>query len=144
MTRVCRTFSFANLPVEPCVHVPLHAAATALRELNYTPIRNKPCRIMWSQRDPNNRKTGFGTIFVKNIPPSIDHKMLAETFSHVGSVSSARVAINESGGSRGYGYVTFESEKDAAAAVASMRNFEFEGFNVEVRPFVPKASRQRG
>eukprot|EP00834_Sanchytrium_tribonematis_P007331 NODE_648_length_5041_cov_0.519021.p7 type:complete len:114 gc:universal NODE_648_length_5041_cov_0.519021:3900-3559(-) len=28
--------------------------------LNYTPIKNKPCRIMWSQRDPSIRKSNEG------------------------------------------------------------------------------------
>lgn len=39
----------------------------ALDQLNYSLIKNKPCRIMFSQRDPALRKTGAGNIFLKNL-----------------------------------------------------------------------------
>ena len=39
----------------------------ALDQLNYSTIKNKPCRIMFSQRDPALRKQGTGNIFLKNL-----------------------------------------------------------------------------
>ena len=39
----------------------------ALEQLNYSLIKNKACRIMWSQRDPALRKTGSGNVFLKNL-----------------------------------------------------------------------------
>ena len=39
----------------------------ALEQLNYSLIKGKACRIMWSQRDPALRKTGAGNIFLKNL-----------------------------------------------------------------------------
>ena len=47
----------------------------ALEDLNYTIIKGRPCRIMWSQRDPALRKTGQGNIFIKNLDEQIDHKV---------------------------------------------------------------------
>ena len=47
----------------------------ALEHLNYSLIKGKPCRIMWSQRDPANRKTGQGNIFIKNLDETIDNKV---------------------------------------------------------------------
>lgn len=41
------------------------AAKTALDKLNYKVLNGQAIRIMWSQRDPNLRKTGMGNIFVK-------------------------------------------------------------------------------
>lgn len=41
------------------------AAERALDELNYTPLKGKPIRIMWSHRDPSFRKSGVGNIFIK-------------------------------------------------------------------------------
>lgn len=47
----------------------------ALEHLNYSLIKNRPCRIMWSQRDPALRKTGQGNIFIKNLDETIDNKV---------------------------------------------------------------------
>lgn len=40
-------------------------AARSLDVLNFTPINNKPIRIMYSHRDPSIRKSGTGNIFIK-------------------------------------------------------------------------------
>ena len=58
-----------------------HAADRALETLNYTQINGKPIRIMWSHRDPAQRKSGVGNLFIKNLEDSIDHKALHDTFS---------------------------------------------------------------
>lgn len=50
----------------------------ALEHLNYSLIKNRPCRIMWSQRDPALRKTGQGNIFIKNLDEKIDNKVRSE------------------------------------------------------------------
>eukprot|EP00438_Fugacium_kawagutii_P036245 Skav223684 [mRNA] locus=scaffold1907:20012:29203:+ [translate_table: standard] len=49
-------------------------AERALDTLNYSSIKGRSCRIMWSQRDPSLRKSGAGNIYVKNLDKNIDNK----------------------------------------------------------------------
>ena len=89
----------------------------ALEELNYTVIKGKPCRIMWSQRDPLLRKTGQGNVFIKNLDQAIDNKALHDTFAAFGNILSCKVAQDEFGNSKGYGFVHYETGEAATNAI---------------------------
>jgi polyadenylate-binding protein len=119
----------------------LEIAQNAMAAYNYTEIRGKKCRIMWSQRDPNSRRAGVGNVFVKNLPPTVDSKALADIFGVVKPVASAKVVTDEQGNSRCYGYVTFNSEADAKQAVDTIHGMPFLDQTLDVKPFVPKSQR---
>jgi len=104
---------------------------------------HRPCRIMWSQRDPSVRKTGLGNIFVKNLDPSLGFKDLYDYFSEYGSILSCKVALNENGQSKGYGFVHFENETAAKLAVEKVNGQKIGSKEVYVGPFIPKKLRSQ-
>jgi polyadenylate-binding protein len=116
-------------------------AERALDTLNYTAIKGVPCRIMWSHRDPTLRKSGAGNIFVKNLDKIVDNKALYDTFSIFGNILSCKVATDETGQSRGYGFVHYESEESAKNAIAKVNGMLIGQKKVYVGPFVRKQDR---
>jgi polyadenylate-binding protein len=116
-------------------------AERALDTMNFTSIAGRPCRIMWSQRDPSLRKSGVGNIFVKNLDKSIDHKALYDTFSMFGNILSCKVAMNPDGESLGYGFVHYETEEAALKAIEKVDGMVIAGENVLVTRWKPRSER---
>lgn len=114
----------------------------ALEELNYTVIKNRPCRIMWSQRDPLLRKTGQGNVFIKNLDTAIDNKALHDTFVAFGNILSCKVAQDEFGNSKGYGFVHYETGEAAANAIKHVNNMLLNEKKVYVGHHVARKDRE--
>ncbi|KAH0611910.1 uncharacterized protein H6S33_009962 [Morchella sextelata] len=113
----------------------------ALEELNYTLIKGRPCRIMWSQRDPALRKTGQGNVFIKNLDTAIDNKALHDTFAAFGNILSCKVAQDEFGNSRGYGFVHYETAEAANNAIKHVNGMLLNEKKVFVGHHIPKKDR---
>jgi polyadenylate-binding protein len=141
--RVCRDavtrrslgYSYVNFHQMP-------DAERALDTMNFSMIKGKPCRIMWSQRDPSLRRSGVGNIFVKNLHESIDNKQLYDTFSLFGNILSCKVVTDrETGLSKGYGYVHYETAEAANAAIEKLDGMLIDGQEVEVGAFMRRNDR---
>eukprot|EP01091_Cochliopodium_minus_P013622 TRINITY_DN442_c0_g1_i3.p1 TRINITY_DN442_c0_g1~~TRINITY_DN442_c0_g1_i3.p1 ORF type:complete len:557 (-),score=200.65 TRINITY_DN442_c0_g1_i3:89-1759(-) len=120
-------------------------AERALDTLNYTSIgEGKPCRIMWSQRDPSLRRSGQGNIYIKDLHPSIQSQDLYDNFSQFGTILSCKVETELDGRSKGFGYVHFENVEAAKKAIEGINGMEIEGKVVHVFEFQTKKQRLGG
>ncbi|NWT00372.1 EPAB protein, partial [Mionectes macconnelli] len=116
-------------------------AERALDTMNFEVIKGRPIRIMWSQRDPGLRKSGVGNIFIKNLDDSIDNKALYDTFSAFGNILSCKVVSDENG-SRGYGFVHFETQEAATRAIETMNGMLLNDRKVFVGHFKSRKERE--
>ncbi|GAA6000538.1 uncharacterized protein JCM10292_000472, partial [Rhodotorula paludigena] len=114
----------------------------ALEQLNYSSIKGRPCRIMWSQRDPSLRKNGAGNIFIKNLDENIDNKALHDTFAAFGNILSCKVAVDQQGNSLGYGFVHYDTAEAAKAAIEGVNGMLLNDKVVFVGIHIPKRERQ--
>lgn len=115
-------------------------AERALDTMNFDTIKGRPIRIMWSQRDPSLRKSGVGNVFIKNLDKSIDNKALYDTFSAFGNILSCKIVSDEQG-SRGYGFVHFETEEAARNAIEKVNGMLLNGKKVFVGRFMNRRER---
>ncbi|EMP28727.1 Embryonic polyadenylate-binding protein [Chelonia mydas] len=116
-------------------------AERALDTMNFEVIKGRPIRIMWSQRDPGLRKSGVGNVFIKNLDDSIDNKALYDTFSAFGNILSCKVVCDENG-SRGYGFVHFETHEAANRAIDTMNGMLLNDRKVFVGHFKSRRERE--
>lgn len=119
------------------------AAERALDTMNFDLLKGRPIRIMWSQRDPSLRKSGVGNVFIKNLDKSIDNKAMYDTFSAFGNILSCKVAQDENGVSKGYGFVHFETEESAQTSIEKVNGMLLNAKKVFVGRFIPRKEREK-
>ena len=141
--RVCRDVSGRSLGYAYVNFFKPEDAERALDDLNSCLINGKPCRLMWSQRDPSLRKSGVGNIFIKGLEKSIDSQALYDTFSCLGKVLSCKVVCDANNQSKGFGYVHFESEDAASNAINRLNGKLLNGKKVFTGKFIPQTQRQK-
>lgn len=87
-------------------------------------------------------KAKYTNVYVKNLDASVDDNGLNELFAQFGPVTSAVVAKDEEGKSKGFGFVNFEKFEDAHKAVAGLHDKEHKGKTLFVSRAQKKAERE--
>merc|ERR1719230_2071624 len=118
-------------------------AERALDLMNFEVLKDRPMRIMWSQRDPSLRRSGVGNVFIKNLDKSIDNKQMYDTFSSFGNILSCKVAQDAEGNSKGYGFVHFETDEACQFAIQETNGMLLFDKKVFVGRFVPRKEREK-
>ena len=82
-------------------------------------------------------------LFVGSLPWAIDDQGLEELFSSFGTVSSAKVIIDrESNRSKGFGFVEFEDDNAAQAAIKQLNGTDVQGRSIVVNEARPQVDRR--
>uniref|UniRef100_A0A7N8YM55 Poly A binding protein, cytoplasmic 1 b n=1 Tax=Mastacembelus armatus TaxID=205130 RepID=A0A7N8YM55_9TELE len=88
------------------------------------------------------RAKEFTNVYIKNFGDDMDDEKLKELFSKYGNAMSIRVMTDDSGKSRGFGFVSFERHEDAQKAVDEMNGKELNGKLIYVGRAQKKMERQ--
>ncbi len=81
-------------------------------------------------------------LFVGSLPWAVDDAQLEELFKQFGTITSAKVIIDrDSNRSRGYGFVEFEDDDAAKAAIDKLNNSEINGRTIVVNEARPQEAR---
>jgi RNA recognition motif-containing protein len=83
-------------------------------------------------------------LYVGNLPFSSTEDSLRDLFGQVGSVTDVMIALDrQTGRSRGFGFVTFSADSEAAAAVEKFHGTDLEGRTIQVNEARPREERPR-
>ena len=82
-------------------------------------------------------------LYVGNLPYSITDDQLQEAFSEWGA-TGATVPVDESGRSKGFGFVEIGDDQQAQSAIDSMNGAQLGGRSLTVNEARPREDRGRG
>lgn len=95
-------------------------AEYAVRILNFVKLYNKPLRCNKASRDKQTFEVG-ANLFIGNLDPEVDEKLLHDTFASFGNIISAKVVRDtDSNEGKTYAFVSYDSFEASDAALAAM------------------------
>jgi RNA-binding protein FUS len=72
-------------------------------------------------------------LFVRQLSFRTSVEGLRQAFTKYGELAEVKIPMGDNGRSKGFGFVTFRNEQDAAAAVREMNGYNLDGFNIIVQ-----------
>jgi len=107
---------------------------------NFIRFHKASSSIKMSDVDPSSQ------IFIGNLPFTADEDFLSNAISQMYSTPFTNIKIvkdRTTGKSRGFGYVSFNSKEEAAAAVEALSSFEIDSRAIKVDLVTPRAEGER-
>jgi polyadenylate-binding protein len=87
------------------------------------------------------RRSNVGNIFIKNLDKNIDNKALYDTFATFGNILSCKVATDDHGNSKGFGFVHYDSQEAAELAIVKVNGKLLNGKKCFVGTFQARKER---
>ncbi|UJR12453.1 hypothetical protein I4U23_016629 [Adineta vaga] len=91
-------------------------AERAIDTMNFNLLRGRPLRIIWVQ-DLVLLRSDTGRVSIRNLDKNIDDTLLYNTFSAFGYILTCKIMKDEAGQSKGFGFVHFDTQEAADAAI---------------------------
>lgn len=93
----------------------------AIKVLNMIKLYGKPIRVNKASQDKKSLDVG-ANLFIGNLDPDVDEKLLYDTFSAFGViVTNPKIMRDpETGNSRGFGFISYDSFETSDAAIEAM------------------------
>ena len=84
-------------------------------------------------------------LYVGNLPFSATEDSLKDAFFQFGTVESVIIIMdNDTGQSKGFGFLELATQQEAASAIAKMNGVEMDGRTLKVSEAKPKVVRDSG
>jgi len=127
-------------------------AQLAMDKLNFSKIYGRVIRVSYTRDRQNNnnnnqpraKRNNKANLYVKNLDPSIDSQQLYQLFKKFGAITSVRVMEHPDGKSKGFGFVCFENENDAQAAINEMSDYDLKGKPIHVSLAINQVQQGQG
>jgi len=92
----------------------------AIKIMNMIRLFGKPIRCNKSSQDKKTNEVG-ANLFIGNLEPEVDEKMLYDTFTAFGVLLFAKVMRDpDTGASKGFGFISYDTFEASDAALAGM------------------------
>lgn len=96
-------------------------AEYAARIMNQVRLYGKPIRVNKASADKQRSVEVGAELFIGNLDPMVDERMLYDTFGRFGTlVAAPKIARDESNLSKGYGFVSYANFEASDDAIANM------------------------
>mmetsp|Transcript_36044 Transcript_36044/g.36727 ORF Transcript_36044/g.36727 Transcript_36044/m.36727 type:complete len:332 (-) Transcript_36044:215-1210(-) len=93
----------------------------AIKVMNMIKVYGKPIKVNKASQDKRQLDVG-ANIFIGNLDPDVDEKLLYDTFSAFGGITQTPKIMRdtETGNSKGYGFVSYDSFESSDLAIECM------------------------
>ena len=96
-------------------------AEYAIKIMNMIKLHGKAIKVNKASQDKNNRMDVGANIFIGNLDPDVDEKLLYDTFSAFGGIQQTpKIMRDEAGVSKGFGFVGFDNFEASDLAIECM------------------------
>lgn len=105
----------------------------AIKIMHMTKLYGKPIKVNKASQDKRTQEVG-ANIWIGNLDPDVDEKMLFDTFNSFGLILSTKITRDpETGESKGHGFVSYDSFESADAAIEAMNGQYFSNRTIKVQ-----------